>query len=217
MQFPNNMFVPPDRGHLSVKGGASLEVDSDLARLNIGITTQDKSLEKAKDANNRISSLVLASLYDYGISKENINTKDVNVIRNYDYSNYQLLSYSVSNLITVLVSDFKKLNDIISLAIENGANDNISIDFILSNPTMYYNRALKKASQDAINKASLLAKSFDVQYNPTPYKIVEYTSPLYAIQYSSSANYGYPSDISPGSVKISAEVEAFFNTFQQLN
>lgn len=212
MQYRNTkMYTPTDKGCLSIHGTSALEVNSDRARLNIRISSENKSLEEAKDSNNKIYKNLLTSLHDYGIPKDNIYSEDVSVIRNYDYNNNELISYKVTQLISILVDDFSKLSDIYSLVIENGANDDISVDFILSNPSHYYNKALKKASQDALNKANILAKSFGVKYNPLPYKITELSSQLYSITYYSSPLDNYQ-NIAPGLVKVTAEIEAIFST-----
>lgn len=213
MQFRNNnMYMPTDKGSLSVHGTGYIEVNSDMARLKVKISTDNISLEEAQDKNKEITDRVLMSLEDYGIAEENIYSENLSVSKNYNLSNNTFLSYKVTNVISVLLDDFNKLGDVYSLIIENGANDEINVDFVLSNPTQYYNRALKKATQDALNKAGLLAKSFNVKYNPIPNKITELSSPVYAITYSSSSN-SYYQDIAPGVVKIIAEVEAVFSTF----
>lgn len=213
MQFRNNnMYMPTDKGSLSVHGTGYIEVNSDMARLKVKISTDNISLEEAQDKNKEITDRVLMSLEDYGIAEENIHSENLSVSKNYNLSNNTFLSYKVTNVISVLLDDFNKLGDVYSLIIENGANDEINVDFVLSNPTQYYNRALKKATQDALNKAGLLAKSFNVKYNPIPNKITELSSPVYAITYSSSSN-SYYEDIAPGVVKIIAEVEAVFSTF----
>lgn len=212
MQYrTNNMYMPTDKGSLSVHGGSYIEVNSDRARLKVKISTDNESLEEAEDLNKEVMERILLGLEDYGILKENIYSEDLSVTKNYD-SNNNFLSYRVTNLISIIVDDFNKLGDVYSLVIENGANDEISVDFILSNPTQYYNKALKRATQDALNKAGLLSKSFNVKYNPLPYKITELSSPIYAITYSSSST-SYYQDIAPGVVKITAEVEAVFATY----
>ena len=49
MQFRNGkMYIPTDKGSLSVNGVGYLEVESDLIRLNLGITSNSDSAEKAK-------------------------------------------------------------------------------------------------------------------------------------------------------------------------
>lgn len=213
MQFRNNnMYMPTDKGSLSVHGTGYIEVNSDRARLKVKISTDNISLEEAQDKNNEITDKVLMSLKDYGIPEENIHSENLSVSKNYNLSNNTFLSYKVTNVISILLDDFNKLGDVYSLIIENGANDEINVDFVLSNPTQYYNRALKKATQDALNKAGLLSKSFNVKYNPIPNKITELSSPIYAITYSSSSS-SYYQDIAPGVVKIIAEVEAVFSTF----
>ena len=214
MQFRNGkMYIPTDKGSLSVNGVGYLEIESDLIRLNLGITSDSKSAEEAKDKNLQTLESLITSLTDYGIPKEDINTKDISVTRNYIGCDNHQLSFNVTNLITVMIHDISKLKDIYSLAIENGANDSISVDFLLSNPTYYYNKALKKATIDALNKASLLASNFNLKFNPAPHKIIEKSSSLYSITYSTSKSYSSAQqNLSSGLVKITAEIEAIFTT-----
>lgn len=212
MQY-RNMRMPTGNGSLSVLGAGTVEVPADLAILSAGITTESKSIEEAKDKNEMIFKDVMRSLIDYGISQDDINTEDISVTRNYDYNTNTFQSYKISHVISVKTSDFAKLNDLYSLVIENGANDNISIIFTLSNPNTYYNKALKKASQDAISKAAILAKNFGVKYNNVPCKVTENSSSLYSITYTTPANYAYSTSITPGLVKVTAEVNAVFSTY----
>ena len=165
MQYGNmNMAMQVDKGSLSVIGTSSIQVPTDLALLNLSITTENTSLEEASDENARISKNILISLTDFGISKDDIDNQDVFVTKNYDNTNNTVSSYTVTNTIVIKVKDFSKLREIYSLAVENGANGNMNINFILSNPSYYYNKAVKRASQDALSKASLLAKNFGFNY-----------------------------------------------------
>ena len=78
MQFRNGkMYIPTDKGSLSVNGVGYLEIESDLIRLNLGITSDSKSAEEAKDKNLQTLESLITSLTDYGIPKEDINTKDI--------------------------------------------------------------------------------------------------------------------------------------------
>ncbi|RDY24479.1 DUF541 domain-containing protein [Romboutsia maritimum] len=212
MQY-RNMKLPmnADKGSLSVIGSSSLEVKCDLALLNLSVISQGPILEEVSNENSRISNDLLISLNNYGISNNDIHNENIFVTRNYDNNN-ELSSYKVTKTIVINVKDFSKLNDIYSLAIKNGANGDMNINFILSNPSYYYNKALKHASQDALVKASLLAKNFGVKYNPIPHKIQENSSSLYSITYPSS-NYNYYPNLAPSFAKITAEVQAIFTTY----
>ena len=100
MQFRNGkMYIPTDKGSLSVNGVGYLEIESDLIRLNLGITSDSKSAEEAKDKNLQTLESLITSLTDYGIPKEDINTKDISVTRNYIGCDNQQLSFIVTNLI----------------------------------------------------------------------------------------------------------------------
>ena len=113
MQFRNGkMYIPTDKGSLSVNGVGYLEIESDLIRLNLGITSDSKSAEEAKDKNLQTLESLITSLTDYGIPKEDINTKDISVTRNYIGCDNQQLSFIVTNLITVMIHDVSKLKDV---------------------------------------------------------------------------------------------------------
>lgn len=211
MQYKNSLFnMPSDKGSLTVRGVSSLNIESDMAKINVRISSQDKSLEIAKDKNSEILNRLLDSLSDYGVSKDDIFSKDISATQNYDYEKNALISYTVTQLITIIVHDLSKVNDIYSLVVENGANDEIYIDFSLSNPNEYYNKALKKATQDAKDKASILAKNFSLNYNPIPCKVTEVSSQLNNINYSSKSS---STNVVPGIVKITAQVDASFLTY----
>lgn len=213
MQY-RNMRAPIDKGSLCVYGSSSIEIPADMAMLCTGIITENINLEEAIQGNNKAYSNLLDSLNNYGISSEDIHQNSMSIDRNYDYDTNSLKSYTISNAISINITDFSKLNDIYSLLIKNGVNDNIKISFILSNPEVSYNKALKKASQAAISKASFLAKNFGLKYNPTPYKVREISSYLYSITYPSYDGCSYPFDLPPGLVKVSAEIESCFLTYQ---
>ena len=106
MQFRNGkMYIPTDKGSLSVNGVGYLEIESDLIRLNLGITSDSKSAEEAKDKNLQTLESLITSLTDYGIPKEDINTKDISVTRNYIGCDNKQVSFIVTNLITVMIYD----------------------------------------------------------------------------------------------------------------
>lgn len=214
MQYRNrNMPSLIPFGSISVVGTGIVETKPDIAILTMGVTTDNKNLEEGQKQNDKYFNNILMRLLDYGIIKENISTEDISVTRNYDYNTNTFLSYKISHILSVTINDFSSLDDIYSLGIENGANDNISVNFTLSNPNMYYNKAMKKASQDAINKASILAKNFNVKYNNIPYKIHENSSSLYSITYPTPLSYSYTPNITPGLIKITSEIEAIFTTY----
>ena len=213
MQY-RNMRMPTDKGSLSVLGSSSIEVLADTAIICTSIVSEGTSLEEARDKNYEVYNIILKSLDDYKIQKENIYDMNVSATKNPNSSDNTTTTYTVSHLLTIVVNDFSKLNDIYSLIIKNGTNDSAKINFTLSDSVPYYNRALKKATQDAVSKASILARNFGVKYNPVPYKIRENTSSLYSITYPSYEEGNYTSGSLPGYVSISAEIEASFSTYQ---
>ena len=213
MQY-RNMRIPTDKGSLSVLGSSSVKVPADTAIICAGIVIEGTSLEEARDKNYEVYNILLKSLIDFKVPKENIYGENVSITKNSNTSSNTQNTYTVTRLLTIIVNDLSRLNDIYSLIIENGVNGNIKISFTLSDSLPYYNRALKKATQDAVAKASIIARNFGIKYNPVPYKIRENTSSLYSISYPSYDDCNYTLGALPGYVNISAEIEASFSTYQ---
>lgn len=210
-QIPNSSN--DSSGIFTISGTSTIEVRADVVLISAKISTRDSSLEIAQDKNNEISSTIIKSLIDSGIAQDNIYDKDISVSKHYDSGDDDLSYYEFNHVIAITTKDFSKLHDIYSLLIENGANDNINLTFMLSNPSNYYSSALRRASQDALNKIAYLASSFNLKYSPSPVKVREISSPLYSITYYSPTSYGYIPDIAPGQARITAEIEASFKTY----
>lgn len=212
MQYRNiKMPMPSYNGVLNVNGTSSIEVKSDIVLIKADVSTEGKSIEVAQDKNSEVSGILIESLKDYGISSDDIYDEDISVSR--VSSNDNSYYYYVTRIVAISIKDLSKLRYIYSLLIENGANDNINLTFMLSNPIYYYNKALKKATQDALNKAAFLAKNLNLKYCSTPIKINENSSPLYSITYYTPQNCGELPGLSPGLVRITAEVDATFKTY----
>lgn len=216
MQYMNmNMNNIREKGQLSVNGFGSVFAKADLAILTVGVTTSNPDIQVAQDINSKNVNLVISSIISLGIPKEDVNADSVSIHRIYDNTTNDFKGYEITTLIRIEVTDLSMLGDIYSLAIENNANSDVNISFTISNIKPYYNKALVSATKDALNKASLLAKSLGIKLRPLPESVYENSSAQYSVVPRNNANYTYSSspDLSSGDLEITAQITMIFNTY----
>lgn len=211
MQYMN-MNAMREKGQLSVNGVGVVKVKADLAILTVGVTTSNKDVQVAQVENSNTVNNIILSLSDFGIEREKINADDVNINKRYDTVTNELIAYEITTTIRIEVSDLENLGDIYTLAIENGANSNIDLSFTISNVSTHYNEAFLKATQDALNKSSLLAKSLSIKLRPLPENISENSISQYSISQKNVSYSGSP-NLSSGDLEVTAQVNMIFNTY----
>lgn len=211
MQYMN-MNTMREKGQLSVNGVGIVKVKADLAILTVGVTTSNKDVQVAQVENANTVNNIILSLSDFGIEREKINADDVTINKRYDNVTNELIAYEITTTIRIEVSNLKNLGDIYTLAIENGANSNVNLTFTISNVSPHYNEALLKATQDALNKSSLLAKSLSIKLRPLPENISENSISQYSIS-QKNVSYSGSSYLSSGDLEVKAQVSMIFNTY----
>ncbi len=211
MQYMN-MNTMREKGQLSVNGVGIVKVKADLAILTVGVTTSNKDVQVAQVENANTVNNIILSLSDFGIEREKINADDVTINKRYDNVTNELIAYEITATIRIEVSNLENLGDIYTLAIENGANSNVNLTFTISNVSPHYNEALLKATQDALNKSSLLAKSLSIKLRPLPENISENSISQYSIS-QKNVSYSGSSYLSSGDLEVKAQVSMIFNTY----
>ena len=198
---------------LKVFGKGTVSVKPDIAEVVIGVTTEDVQLETAQRENANITQQVVNSIKRMGVLPKYIQTQNYNIRANYDYINGKQVfrGYEVINNLKVVIEDINFAGEIIDTAVKNGANTISGINFMVSDPTMYYYKALSMAVKDAQNKASVIANELKVNLNITPIQINEQDrgiiTPLTVINFKSASG---TTPIEAGENIITAELEAVF-------
>src|SRR3712207_6173673 len=149
-----------DKSKIQVTGESTLKVNPNMAMVNIGIDTEDKDLQKAQQQNAKISRIVIKGLENMGIKKNDISTVIYNIEPLYDYVDGKQVfnTYSVSNVLNVNITDMNKIGLVIDESVKNGANNIKDITFTVSNPEVYYNKALQLAVKNSVEKAMIIGK-----------------------------------------------------------
>lgn len=154
----NNVFALSEfDSRITVSGTGEVQIIPDTVVVSMGVETVNKILTEAEAENSNKINNVINILFDYGIQKENIKTRNFNVFPKYDYLKDQsFIGYQVSNYLDFKTSDIQSVGEIISKLTEAGANYFGGISFTVEDNELAYSQALEKAINSAWNKAYAL-------------------------------------------------------------
>ncbi len=146
---------------ITVSAEGKVTVSPDVAYVTVGVTTQDKDMQKAQDRNAEVMSAMTAALKSAGLTDEDIQTTQYNAYPIYDYSSgkQNIVNYEVSNLVELTIKEMNRVGEFIDIAVNNGANITNSISFGVLDQQASYDEALKLAVAAAKAKADTLAGS----------------------------------------------------------
>ncbi|WP_226577907.1 SIMPL domain-containing protein [Halobacillus litoralis] len=218
------MYYPPTRQSarepgesrlLRVNGVGRVEVKPDVAKVKVGVETQDVNLEKAQQENAAKIEQVKNQWIAAGIPEENIQTADYFIFPEYDYvdGKQEFRGYQVTHTLLVTVDDIERTGYIIDLAVANGANRVSNIEFTVSEPYENYQQALNLALGQALANAQTIANTMGLKLDQTPVKILEIgTPPAAPVQSFSKGQVMSASTtpIEPGTLETTARIEAYF-------
>jgi hypothetical protein len=152
----------PDPGIITVTGDAEVRVVPDEVILTLGIETWDKNLKTAKQQNDTRSSAVINTIQRFGVSPRHIQTGHISVQPVYDdYNRLGLDGYFVRKIITVTLKDLAKFEDLLTAAIDAGANNVQGIQFRTTQLRQHRDKARELAVQAAQEKAGAMAAVLD--------------------------------------------------------
>ncbi|HLD91912.1 MAG TPA: SIMPL domain-containing protein [Patescibacteria group bacterium] len=148
---------------LMVTETGKVAVVPDIAKVTIGIEEQGATLKQVQNSVNTKSKGLTDELKKLKIDEKDIKTVNYSVYPEYDYdsSPYKINGYRVSTSYEVKITDFEKINDVLVLATDSGANvvGNISFEVNEKTKEELTNKARDEAVEKAKNKAKDLAKS----------------------------------------------------------
>jgi uncharacterized protein len=205
----------PSRNIIRVTGKGKVEAKPNRAETIFGASAESSSLAEAQAEVAQIIARIKDGLIRIGIPEESIQTKDYSVFPQYDFQDGKQIfrGYKAEHLLRVTVSPVEAAGRVLDTAAENGANI-ISSVRLLADDSKWQKQALSLAVIDSYEKASVIAKTLNVQLNKTPVSVIEgITAPGQPIPYDTgmlvkSAAAG--TAIEPGTMEITEYVTAEF-------
>ena len=204
-------------------GNAELETIPDEASVSLGINVNEPTVALAQDEANRVINSISDRLKAMGIDKEDIKTQNYSINPDYNYSddNRNIIGYRVTANLAVTLTDFEKLNSVIDMATQEGANQVGGVNFSLSKEKQdeLKKEARKEAIEDAKESAEELARLSGVQLGKVV-DVQESRGGGYPKQYDMASSFmrmdavaeSAPTSIEPGSATYSYSVTLSYET-----
>ena len=143
-----------------VAEAGNISLAADTATLRIGVSTVRDTVAEAQSENNEIMQRVIAAILGQNVAQEDVVTSDFSVYTERDYSDASApVRYHVDNTLYVTVRALDTVGDVIDAATAAGANQMYGLTFSSSGETAAYEKALRRAYEDAAAKAALLAEA----------------------------------------------------------
>ena len=145
---------------VTASGQGTVSLQADTVSFTIGIRTEGTDISETQQKNKQDMTKLIEALKKQGVGEKDMLTTyyDVNLNQSYGDSNAED-TYSVNNMLYIVLKDIDALNDVLDAAIENGANTLWSLNFSSSKEAEAYDKALEIAVQKATKSANVLAKA----------------------------------------------------------
>ncbi|MCG7408821.1 SIMPL domain-containing protein [Paenibacillus sp. ACRRX] len=203
------------RDLISVTGVGKLEVEPDIAYVNLGVVTKAVEASAAQELNATAFDKVKKALESYGVQAKDLKTVEFSVQPQYQYKDNEepkIVSYQATHNVLVNYRDLTKLGKMVDAASKAGANRINQISFDVENKDSVETTVLEKAVAHAKKKAEALGKAsgrtLDVVVNITEsgydYSPIRYQAEMMKMDSApSSAPQG-------GQVKLQATVQVVY-------
>jgi uncharacterized protein len=208
-----------ERG-IVVTGEGDAEARPDLARFGVGVEARRATVAEARDAAAAAQRAVLDALRASGLEGEDVQTTQLTLQPEYEYTDQgqRLLGYTARNTVRVRVRAIDRLSEIVDGAVRAGG-DAVrleGISFELEDPHALRARARERAMERARATAEQLARLAGLELGRA-LSIEEVASgggpvPMHAMMEMRAADAATPTPIEPGTTRVDVQLRVRFET-----
>jgi len=160
-----------NRNVILTEGMAEVTGQNDSAKISLAVVTEGRNLDQVSSENTGKTNAVLKGIKGLNIKNLKLKTANYRVAPQKDYKARppKIKGYEVSNAIEVILEGFnpeplsKNVSKIIGKALESGSNNINYIQFYIKNKGLLEKDALKRATQEAMDRARILAEAAGVK------------------------------------------------------
>lgn len=152
---------PPTHPEITAIGRGEVRLAPDYAYVTIGVTTQSPSAVETASKNAEKSTAVVNALRSIGLTQQQIVTPGYSLTQVYEYPKNQqprLTGFSARNTVRAEVRHLDDVGKVIDAAINAGATDIASIQFLASSTEEARRTALADAVRQARADAEVMAR-----------------------------------------------------------
>jgi uncharacterized protein YggE len=170
------LLAVPGRGNVAVTGEAEVKVVPDQVVLSLGVESRDASLANAKRQNDAAVRKVLGVFRQFAIDPTDVQTDFMTVDIRYNSSAQTIVDhYVVEKTIAVTLKNVARFEEILSAALDAGANHIYDVEFLTTELRKYRDEARALAAKAAIEKANDLAAASGMRVVGKPLGISSYS------------------------------------------
>ena len=144
---------------VTVSATGTVNVAPDMARITMGVVTEEKTAEEAQRKSAETVNAVTEKLKELGVEEKSVQTSGFNMYQQYDYENNRVKGYRVEVLLTVGDRKVEETGRVIAACTESGANQFHGISMSSSRYDEAYEQALGAAVAEARAKAEAIAQA----------------------------------------------------------
>ncbi len=201
---------------ISVSGTGQASGAPDLALLDLGVSTEGKTVKEARDAAATAMNAVNSAVKGDGVAEKDVQTQQFSIEPEYQYPDgkQELIGFRVTNIVEVKVRNLDSTGQIIDDAAKAGG-DVVQVQgltFTIENPETLRAQARQEAVADARARAEGLAELAGVKLGK-PISVSETTgTPPTAFRNAmpGAAGAEMATPIQPGELEVSVTVDILY-------
>ncbi len=204
---------------IQVTGEGLVRTEPDLVKLNFGIESNDRDLNKAKEDNAQKTKKLMDALKKFNVPSKDIQTGYIQINPNYDWNGGKrsFRGYTAMKSLSITLRDVNEYGKILNAVIDAGVDHVNGLQFEHSKAEELKMEARKRAVANAKARAELLASELKQKIG-LPLEIIEGEIPVIRPMFRAMAandammmKGGAAEDsIAPGETTISATVTVRF-------
>lgn len=202
---------------ISVTGSGKAILTPDIANINIGVHTENKSATEAVSTNNTHAQAVAEALKKLGVEDKDIQTTNFNIYPQQKYDDQGKptgeITYIVDNSVYVTVRDLKMVGELLDAVVKAGANSINGIQFDVEDKTAALSAARKAAVEDARAIAEEMATAAGVSLGEVQTMSIfsgGTPRPMYDLSSSVKLEEASSVPIAPGQLILTVEVSVVY-------
>ena len=152
----------PREPEITANGRGEVRLAPDYAYVTVGVTTQSPSAVETASQNAAKVAAIISALRALGLTEQQVTTSGYNLTQIYEYPKNQqprLSGFTARNAIRAEVRHLDDLGKVIDAAINAGATDVSSVQFLASSTDQARRTALADAVKQARSDADVMARA----------------------------------------------------------
>jgi uncharacterized protein YggE len=198
---------------ITVSGDGKATGKPDIAQITLGVSVLANSVQDARDRAAASLDAIIAAVKKDGVAADDIQTQQLYISPEYDYSNGKQTpkGFRVTNIVVVKLRDINKTSQVVDDAVSAGGDVTQvqGISFTIDKPADLQRQAREAAVADAKAKADTLAKAAGISVG-APISVSEVAGsapvPLSAGAQARDAGGGVATPIEPGTLDVTVSV-----------